>query len=64
MPKMMFAPIIAKKVFLKGDFFGFIFFLILLHLPPLRFHLVGAEDARIEPRTVAICDFGIGSQKL
>jgi len=31
----------------------FVRYSTLLHLLPLRFHCVGAEDARIEPRTVA-----------
>jgi hypothetical protein len=46
-------PIIAKNVFLKGGFLDFyVLFSILLHLPPLRFHLVGG-CYRIEPRAIA-----------
>ncbi len=57
---------VSQNVFKKEGFF-WIFFLFLctvrhltlLHLPPLKFHC-GAEDAGIEPRTVATKALAVG----
>jgi hypothetical protein len=44
-----------------GNFFFYVLYSTLLHLPPLRYSTV-SEDAGIEPN--AYCDFVIGSQTL
>jgi hypothetical protein len=44
----------------QRDLRNFLWYFILLHLPPLRFHCVGG----CWDRTQDCCDFGIGSQAL
>jgi hypothetical protein len=63
---MMFAPIIAKNVFLLGDFFGFFLYFFdtassaAPQIPPWQ----GMQGLNPGLLRFATCDFGIGSQKL